>query len=492
MSRFKPFIACGVATALILPGLPRWQPQAIAADGLAALLNQTDQESGGRRTPLPPAAESRASLEEVKDIFRTDYSAATTGPKKAGLAAQLLSHAKKTPKPADRWVMYSEAMRLAADAGDVSLTLEVIATTAGEFDVDKDSLTLDALAKLAPKASPNTFDDLARKTMSLATKASDSGRSDIAQRALALASTLAKKAKNKDLLADISGYQQSLKDREKVSRELAAMESKLAAGKDDPNVCLDVGKYFCFEIDDWKRGLPLLAKGADTELARLAVAETNSAKSADALLSLADAWRTWAETEKASLKTGALQHAVEIYRSILPAMEGLDRVRVEKLIDETVQSYAAQARRVALADLSPESASDIAGGFRNDGTIGGDPFVFRNEPCPKALSAHITENAKMPSLIRYRIPASAKRLVGKAAIVTHPRSAATDKDPTAPQTFEVLLDGRSVWKSPPLGKRDEAVDFDISLKGAKTVELRVSSSNYSNARTAWLNPEFVQ
>jgi len=208
-------------------------------------------------------------------------------------------------------------------------------------------------------------------------------------------------------------------------------------------------------------------------------------------MALADAWRTWAENEKASLKTSGLQHAVEIYRSILPAMEGLDRVRVQKVIDDTVQLYAAQSRRVSLADLVPESATDIMGGFRNDGTFGGAPFMFRNQPCPKALTAHITETAAKPSVIRYRVPAGAKRLVGKGAIVTPVSAAGTDKHPSAPQTFEILLDGRSVWRSP-LAKREDAAEFDIPLRGAKTVELQVKSTSYSCAWTAWLNPEFLQ
>lgn len=492
MSGFNRFIAVGVPSAMLLLAHDCWQFQARAADGLGALLEQAEQDSGAERSSLPSAAESRASLEELRDIFRTDYSAATTAPKKAALAAQLLSHADKTPKPVDRWVMYSEAMRLAADAGEAALTLEAIVAAAREFEIDKDSLMLDALAKLAPKASLQSVDDLAHKAMSLAKKAAIAGRPEAAQRALALALTLAKKAKNKDLLAEISGYQQSVKEQEKNAREMAAMESKLKAAKDDPAVCLEVGKYFCFEIDDWKRGLPLLAKGSDTDLARLAVAETNAAKSPDSLLSLGDAWRTWAETEKASLKAGGLQHAVDIYRSVLPAMEGLDRVRVQKLIDNTMQLYAAQSRRVALADLAPESATDIMWGFRNDGTFGGAPFIHRNQPCPKALAAHITESAAKPSSIRYRIPAGARRLVGKGAIVTPVSEAGTDKQPSAPQVFEILLDGRSVWKSPPLSKLDDTAEFDIALRGAKTVELQVRSTSYSCAWTAWLSPEFLQ
>lgn len=455
--------------------------------GFSALGMAADDE----RTPLPSAAASRAAIEELKAIFRADYSAATVPGKKAALAAELLSNATKTAKPVDRWAMFSESMRLAADGGDAGLTLKAIETAGGEFAIDEDALLLDALVKLAPKATPQASDELARTALAIAKRASESGSEQPAQRAITLATALANKAKNRELLAEIKGWQQTLKDQEKVSRELEAMESRLKADGDNPETCLEVGKYFCFEVEDWERGLPLLAKGSDTELARLAVADLNAGESRDALLALAEAWQTWAEDERGDLKAGGLQRAVTIYREILPEMEGLERIRIEKLIDDAMQGYAQKGRRVALADLTPESATDIFRGYRSDGTIGVDPYAWRKQPCPKSLTGHITEGAKKPSVIRFRIPSGAKRLVGKAAIVTPLSNPERHPAPAAPQMFEILLDGRTVWRSPPLSKRDDYSDFDIRLRNAKTVELRVSSTSYSYAWTAWLHPEFT-
>jgi hypothetical protein len=65
------------------------------------------------------------------------------------------------------------------------------------------------------------------------------------------------------------------------------------------------------------------------------------------------------------------------------------------------------------------------------------------------------------------------------------------QQPESPQLFEILVDGRSAWKSPPLLKRDDTADFEVQLYGASKIELRTSSKSVICAWSAWLNPEIV-
>jgi len=95
--------------------------------------------------------------------------------------------------------------------------------------------------------------------------------------------------------------------------------AKLEASPNDSEVCLEAGKYFSFKANDWDRGLPLLAKGSDTELSRLAVAELNGARTPDAVTTGGDSWWDWAQKEKGIAKTAASLHAVELYASIIKA-----------------------------------------------------------------------------------------------------------------------------------------------------------------------------
>ena len=95
------------------------------------------------------------------------------------------------------------------------------------------------------------------------------------------------------------------------------------------------------------------------------------------------------------------------------------------------------------------------------------------------------------SSIVYAVPQGAKRLIGKVGVFSPAHSAGTSAQPESPQIFEILVDGQTAWKSPPLQKRDEMADFDLILSGAAEVELRTTSKTVMCAWSAWLNPEVV-
>lgn len=468
--------------------------RASAQDGLGSLLDgpglaintQPDQ-----RLPVPIATASKKALVEVKDIFRDDYARATTPQARLALAKQLLSHAEKTETSVERWTLYSESMRLASDAGDVDLCLEAIDNAASHFKID-DDLRIDALAKLAPKATPERLDDLARMAFGLAKKATAAGDTTRSQRCMSLASGFARKAKNTAIVAEIARFQQTVRDEEKAAKERLAATAKLALNPSDPAVCLEVGRYFCFKDNDWARGLPLLAKGTDTDLARLAQLELADGRNDGRLMAVADAWWAWGESQKAGDRAEAMLHAGELYRSLLDKTQGLEQAKIEKRIRQAAtEPSSTRGRRVPLSDVPVAEVKDVLYGYFNNGTIDDVPYTCLGQAWPTGISGHVTGQGGKPSSLAYPVPRGAKRLAGKAGVVTPRPAANTTQQPGTPQTFEILLDGRSVWKSQPLSRREETADFDIPLMNAGRVELRVNSTSHANAWAAWLNPEFV-
>ena len=469
-----------------------------AQDGLGALLDQADVAAGqppaasdSRRLAPPPTVAARESLANIKDIFRDDYAGATTPENRQGLARQLLDQAEKTPAGADRYVLLTESMRLAAEAGDVELTFSVIAECAKQYTVDADSLKLDALGRFAIKATPQSLDGLARTSLTLAKQSVESGKLQTAQKSLLLAAGFAKKAKNRSLIAEVTKFQQAVRDTEKESKEIEAIVAKLEASPNDSEVCLEAGKYFSFKANDWDRGLPLLAKGSDTELSRLAVAELNGARTPDAVTTVGDSWWDWAQKEKGIAKTAASLHAVELYASIIKATQGLERARLEKRIAQLPKDQSPRGRRVALAELREQSATNIQGGMSRDGTFQGKPYTCGGQTWPMGIVAHPWNANGGVSSIVYAVPQGAKRLIGKVGVFSPAHSAGTSLQPESPQIFEILVDGQTAWKSPPLQKRDEMADFDVILSGAAEVELRTTSKTVMCAWSAWLNPEVV-
>jgi len=471
--------------------------QVAAQDGLGTLLEESSQPQAAAepaqpdgRAPVPSNAASRQALADVKDIFRDDYAKATNAQTRVALARTLLSQADKTSAPIERWVLLSEAMRLASDAGDIEISFEAIEKSMQTFAVDGQELKLDALMKLAAKCPPQALESLTRTVLAMARTTAETGDAAVASKTLSLAATLARKTKNRSLVADVAKMQQAAKDQEKESRELEAMASKLAAAPDDADVCLEAGKYFCFKGGDWKKGLPLLAKGSDTDLSRLAVAELNVGKAGAAVISLGDAWWEWAEKTRGNDKAAALNHAIDLYATALKYVDGLERARLEKRIQQAQAEPRHRGKRVSLADAKPESTKNIFGTFTQDGTFQGKPFTCLNQAWPKALMAHVADANSGPSVIIYRVPDGARRLIGKAGIFTAANLPGQNIQPLAPQQFEVWVDGNVAWQSPPLSKREETADFDVPIYGASAVELRVSTKSQVAGWCAWLNPEF--
>jgi hypothetical protein len=500
-----------------------WGPCALAQQGLDALLKQAEKEEAAaprpaavpappkapadapadpeaaparavpvRRLPVPLSDVLKPALAQVKEIFGDDYAAANSPEKKVDLSRKFLMQAGSTPNSIERWALLSEAMRLAADAGSMEVAFEAIDTAAAQYDVDADDLRIDAITKLGTKAKPALIDELARTSVGIAKKAVASGDSALAQKSLALASGFARKTKNTAAIAEVNRIQQSIRDEEKEAKERAVVVEKLAANPDDPEVCLDAGKHYCFKEDDWAKGLPLLAKGSDAGLAKVAALELAARKSAGSPVTVADAWWDWAEDQKAALRSAGMAHAADLYQSVLDKAQGLERARLEKRIKQASSESSGPrgGRRQPLAEVQPQQVNDVMYGYESNGMMKGSPYTCLGQAWPNGISAHVIGDAR-PSSIVYALPRGAKRIVGKAGVVTPKGIGPGGANPVSPQNFEILVDGRSVWKSPPLTKREETADFDVALFGGNRLELRVSSGSSGNAWTAWLNPELV-
>jgi formylglycine-generating enzyme required for sulfatase activity/tetratricopeptide (TPR) repeat protein len=66
-------------------------------------------------------------------------------------------------------------------------------------------------------------------------------------------------------------------------------------------------------------------------------------------------------------------------------------------------------------------------------------------------------------------------------------------DPGSPLTFEIIGNGKSIWKSTPLTKKGEIQDCQIGLAGINQLELRVNCAESNNTAWAvWLEPRLTR
>ena len=65
--------------------------------------------------------------------------------------------------------------------------------------------------------------------------------------------------------------------------------------------------------------------------------------------------------------------------------------------------------------------------------------------------------------------------------------------PGSALTFEVFADGKSVWKSEPVTKREEFQNCEISVEKVKVLTLRVSCPEANaHAHAVWFEPILVE
>lgn len=448
-------------------------------------------QAGAQKQPIPPVADTNKAISAIHEIFGAEFAAANTPDKRAALAQQLLTQADRTEKPAERWALLTEAARLASEAGDASTAFKVIDATTAVYAVDPLAAKSEAIGKLIPKATQQTADDLTLACLDVCRTLVGKDELVEARKLLAMTNSVAKKARNRALIADINKLTAAIRDLEKGAKERVAILDKLAANPDDPAVCLDAGSYFCFKAGDWEKGLPLLAKGSDATLSRLAKDDLALAQAPDRAIAIGDSWWRWAEGQKDPFKAAGFLRASFAYGTAVGKAQGLEKVRLEKRIKAAHSDQPATGKRVALADLQESGTKNILGGMQKNGTFLAKPFTCKGQPWPKGLLAHIEDQAKGSCSITYTVPNGAKRLVGTAGIFTAGTPSAESQQPSAPQVFEILVDGRIAWKSPPLAEREQTANFDVELFGVTEVELRVSTSSSRVAWSAWLNPEII-
>jgi hypothetical protein len=109
---------------------------------------------------------------------------------------------------------------------------------------------------------------------------------------------------------------------------------KLLETPDDGDANTSAGRYFAFEAADWKSGLPLLTRGSDKVLAKLAEMELASPTVAGQQSELADLWYDSGKKNNTTARMEMLARACYWYELAEPAIKGMTHAVAEKRLEE--------------------------------------------------------------------------------------------------------------------------------------------------------------
>jgi protein kinase-like protein/concanavalin A-like lectin/glucanase superfamily protein/carbohydrate binding protein with CBM35 domain len=341
-------------------------------------------------TPAPDAAKLKEAEKTLHEAFKADYLRRAP--------ADLVSFAKKLMteglKPENdevtRFTLLSEARELAAQGGDIALSISAVEELDRHFVVDAVALKTDSLASAAKAVK--TLDSqkaLAEAYLSVVEEAVEREDYDAALALVAKAEAAGKSAQSAYLTARSQSRGKEITALRDEYRQLKGSLKTLGENPNDPAANLSVGLYRCFSRGEWTRGLPMLAKGSDAALVALAQKEMPAPAEATQQAALADIWREAADKKTGTFKSKFLTRALYWYEKALPTMPGLGRLRVESQIESIYKALGgAEALRKGLVfwvepgrdPQDPYREYTAGGKVTNNGTTvvdsGGRAFSF--------------------------------------------------------------------------------------------------------------------
>src|SRR5688572_14273309 len=285
------------------------------------------------RAPVPAQAAQDKALKLVKDVFADDYRKKTPADRVA-LAERLIEQAGDAGNDATtKYVMLREARDLAVGAGDVATAMSAVDAMSEAFVVNPVDLKTELLTAAAKKpADAAAAAAVADGFAELADQALADADVDRANKMIAQAETVAKKAKDSDLSANMSRRKKEFREFVSAFGALGPMKEKLKKSPDDPAANLALGKFYCFAAGNWDQGLPMLAKGSDQALQKLARADLAAPENPQAQATLGDGWFDLSEKPNAAGKLQLRARAGHWYEKAVNSLSGLEKARVEKRV----------------------------------------------------------------------------------------------------------------------------------------------------------------
>jgi hypothetical protein len=306
------------------------------------------------RAAVPDDAALTKASKAVSDIYAAEHDAARTAAQKVTLAKKLLEQAAATRKdPAAYYVLLKSARDLANQAGDATLAFQAIDEMSAAFEVDGMAMKVDAVNRVVKGTqTPAQLKALVDQILSLMDALVAEDRFDDA---LALAPVALERARRTHDSALSKQVNQHRKDVEAIGKAFAKIQplaERLSTQPDDLQANYRVGRYRAAIKSDWKKALPMLAKGSDASWKKLAQQELAPPSTPVEQLTLADGWWDAAQSAEDAERNGLLVHAGSWYRKAQPDVApGLDKARVDKRLAEIDQldqpSRVPEARRPA-------------------------------------------------------------------------------------------------------------------------------------------------
>ena len=502
---------------------PRWRlvitsVLLICATGCpASAQQQSDRKADAPKKLAVPAEHKRAEAEtSIRALFAEDYAKAESRVEKAALAGKLLKTGGETSDDnVAAYVLFTEARRVAIEGGKLSTALDAIDAIDSKFVCDAFAEKAEAITALSSVDYPIlTAREVANHSVPFIESAIAAEEHDAAASVVSAALETANRLMDARLLAELEALKEQV---DGLNDQHAAYLAALGVVKRDrrnKEAQLALSMYLGLRKNDWVAAEQHAALSGDNQIQKLMALEYSAPTSDEKQIALADGWWDFAESTQGIAKRQAQTRAAIWYEKALPTATGLTQHRIEQRLKSLPQSAAVRSsagsttpakstrpkRQVFLSDLQEKSVEywEYAPrfGFNKNGTIyGGDrprgsgvtaQITLAGKKSPHGIFAHPKPNGR--SNVRYEI--------GGLGYETFEATVGVDENrrygPHTPLTFEVLGDGKSLWRSKPVKRWGEPQHCKVDVGGVRSLELRVHCpGDASLAMAVWCEPRLT-
>jgi outer membrane biosynthesis protein TonB len=284
------------------------------------------------RHPIPDVVALAGAQKLVDEVFGKRLAKTSSREDRISAAKKLLTASQDSAnEPAVKFSLLNSAHQLAIDAADVDLIDQTAARMAAEFRVDPIKKKASAYYRAGKgRHKKEGCAALTRAMLNLADEAVTADRIKLAETLGKVVTEVARKSKDRELIGVASAIAKELRQLAKQMRDAEKDRAALQANPEDADAHLRLGQYLCYVRDDWKKGLPHLAKGSNTILKAAAALDLAGGRDAKQQVAIADAWWNSAEEDRTETKADKQLRAAFWYKKALPQLAGLPKAKVEQ------------------------------------------------------------------------------------------------------------------------------------------------------------------
>ncbi|WP_437193449.1 hypothetical protein [Planctomicrobium sp. SH527] len=280
-----------------------------------------DRQKLREMNTLPPPPKPPVDLKGEDDFIRK------------AVARNYWKELPQYAEPVKRYASLKTAWELAAEAGDFELVDLILKRASMEFSIDETQIRRELLELRRARTTYMT-PELLDIAFAWSERESSLGQFEAAQQFVVLAEQWAKVLDEKPLIDLVQKRRATLDELIQRKNEVSQLLNQIEAGKLAESDYTTLGKYFCFTVKEWDRGLGYLKKGNVPVLKELATLDLSDPGQKDEVLKLANGWATAAKDQTENERTAMHARARLWYYSLLSKATAEERNHIEQELSQ--------------------------------------------------------------------------------------------------------------------------------------------------------------